>query len=296
MSQPSFSEEGHRFHFVGLDMVKKRTVAAFRRHFRSLGIPKTMISGLNASMFSKHFSFRKPRFNARLQPAFPIAVIGDIHGSLRQVETLLDLINRMDARPDRVVFVGDYIDRGDDSAGVLRLLQALDSEKEYTCLMGNHEQMMVDFLSNPAKHGSFWLNNGGLQTLASFGVSPIPLQSPEEAWLRLSEELSAALGPTLELWLRSLPQYWQCGNVAVVHAGADPALPLEDQSRSHLLWGHPDFTKRPREDGLWIVHGHTIVDTVQVSDGRFSIDTGCYATGRLSAVILETDQAAYFST
>ena len=255
-----------------------------------------MISWLNASMFSRHFSFRKPRFNARLEPAFPIAVIGDIHGSLRQLEKLLDLIDRMEARPDRVVFVGDYIDRGDDSAGVLRLLHDLDSRKEYTCLMGNHEQMLLDFLSNPSKHGSFWLSNGGLQTLASFGIAPIPLQSPEEDWVKLAEALSSAIGSKMELWLRSLPQYWQCGNVGVVHAAADPALPLEDQSRSHLLWGHPDFTKRPREDGLWIVHGHTIVDAVQVSDGRFSIDTGCYATGRLSAVILETDQAAYFST
>ena len=92
------------------------------------------------------------------------------------------------------------------------------------------------------------------------------------------------MGPDIRSWLGNLPISWQTGNVAVVHAGADPSEPLVDQSRRSLLWGHQDFDRLQRTDGIWIVHGHTIVDQPFMGGGRISIDIGAYATGRLAAV------------
>ena len=82
---------------------------------------------------------------------------------------------------------------------------------------------------------------------------------------------------------------YSSGNVHVVHAGADPARPLDRQSAHTLIWGHPDFLRRPRRDGQWVVYGHTIVDVVAAENGRIGVDTGAYATGRLSAALITRD-------
>ena len=87
-------------------------------------------------------------------------------------------------------------------------------------------------------------------------------------------------------WLRSLPRLWRSGTLAVVHAVADPRRPLEAQEERHLLWGHPDCGRRPRTDGLWIAHGHTISETPTSADGVISVDTGAYATGRLTGAVV----------
>jgi serine/threonine protein phosphatase 1 len=94
-------------------------------------------------------------------------------------------------------------------------------------------------------------------------------------------------------WLKSRPASWQTGNVAVVHAGADPTVPIYDQSVKTLYWGHSDFTKKRRRDGVWVVHGHTIVDAPEILRERIAIDTGAYATGRLSAVHVDQANARF---
>ncbi len=166
-----------------------------------------------------------------------------------------------------------------------------------TCLMGNHEHMMLRFLDDPVAHGSRWLRYAGLQTLASFKIASVPgASSSADEWVDLRNRSGAALGPDLIEWVRNLPSIWTTGNVAVVHAGADPEIPIEQQSRATLLWGHPEFDKRPRSDGVWVVHGHTIVDAPQSVDGRISIDTGGYATGRLTAALIETSKVSFLSS
>ncbi|WP_430450432.1 metallophosphoesterase [Rhodophyticola sp.] len=239
------------------------------------------------------FSFLRkqpsPVFDAAPAPDVPLAVIGDIHGSDGLLERLLD---RLDAQGDPAtrVCVGDYVDRGENSAGVIDLLmtrQQADPDR-LICLMGNHERMMLDFLDAPARCGPRWMKHGGMQTVASFRITPPSAGAGDDDWRDLRDRLESALGARREAWLRARPLLWQSGNVAVVHAGADPALPLADQSEQALLWGHPDFDRTPRRDGIWVVHGHTIVPEPTADQGRVATDTGAYATGRLTAAMIDS--------
>ncbi len=196
----------------------------------------------------------------------------------------------------KLVFVGDYVDRGENSAQVLERLCALSQEypKEVVCLIGNHEQMMIDFLREPESRGRRWFRNGGLQTLASFSVGGVSETSQELDLVRAMENLRAALPEGLEDWVCNLPLIYQSGNIAVAHAGADPRRSLDEQDDKALLWGRSDFRKSERDDGIWLVHGHWIVDEPTVEGGRIAIDTGAYATNRLTAVSLSPSGAVEF--
>lgn len=235
---------------------------------------------------------------AGLAPRQPFAAVGDLHGCADLLEELLTHFPLSHDMP--LIFLGDYIDRGENSADVLRILQALcDSFPETVCLKGNHEDMLLNFLIDPAKAGPRWLRSGGLQTLQSYGLSPeVDIFTPRE-WLALRDEFAAALGEQTLYWLRNLPTMWRSGNLALSHAGANPAVPLSMQRERDLVWGHRDFLLRARSDDMWILFGHLIVSEPTVSAGRIAIDTGAFATGRLTlarvvpgAVSFETIESA----
>lgn len=241
----------------------------------------------------------KPVFDSPLCPEGRFFAIGDLHGCDSLFVRLLDRIEEVGAPGAQLLLVGDYVDRGDDSAKVLRRLfrmQADAGEEVMICLKGNHDQMLLDFLDNPLDSGLRWLRYGGLQTLASYGLPGVPQTAPEGRWLETRDRLREAIGADIERWLRTLPTRWQTGNVLVCHAGADPMCPPEDQSERSLLWGHPDFESTPRKDGTWVVHGHTITDRPRPQNGRIPVDTGAYATGRLTAALIETGKVQFFST
>ncbi|MFT6651378.1 MAG: serine/threonine protein phosphatase 1 [Celeribacter sp.] len=215
-------------------------------------------------------------------PQDPLCVIGDIHGQIDCLDSLLAQITQ-NFDSSRLVFVGDYIDRGDHSAQVLsRLFELSKSKPETIFLMGNHEEMMLSFLKDPVRSGNRWMRYGGLQTMASFGAFRLVERNTPEALIAARDGLQKALPTGLENWLSGLPRLWQSGNVAVVHAGADPEKPIDGQDPKTLTWGHTHFGKQARTDGVWVVHGHTIVDMPQETNGVISIDTGAYATGRLT--------------
>ena len=220
----------------------------------------------------------RPDFPATA-PDSPFFAVGDIHGRA-------DLLHRfLDTKPTHpVICVGDYVDRGDHSADVLRMLHA---RPDIICLSGNHEEMMLDFLTAPERSGPRWLRYGGLQTLASFGVAGVTDSSGAEALSNARDQLQTAMGADLLEWMRAMPTLWQSGNVAVVHAAASPARNMEEQRTATLHWGHPHFTKAQRTDGIWVIHGHTIVDAAHIENGRIAIDTGAYATGRLTVALIE---------
>lgn len=247
------------------------------------------------------FSRKQPSkapFDAPLAPDRPFFVIGDVHGRDDLLDLLLGRLGSGGQAGWPVICAGDYVDRGDFSAQVLRRLfqrQSADPDL-FVCLMGNHERMMLDFLDAPAVNAARWLPNGGLQTLASFDVAPARQTARHEDWEAVRDDLRAAVGPELEAWLRALPLSWQSGNVFVTHAAADPAKPVSAQRDETLLWGHPDFTRTPRNDAIWVVHGHTIVDQAVARDGRISIDTGAYATDVLTAAQIEPGRVAFIST
>lgn len=204
-----------------------------------------------------------------------LAVIGDVHGRRDLLECLFDRLDQV-APQARSILVGDMIDRGPDSRGVLACVQARGA----VAVRGNHEQMLLDFLDAPAATGSVWFRSGGIQTLESFGImDPAPDIATRDA-------LRCALSDGGEAWLRGLSDRWRGGNVVVVHAGADPRVPLAEQNPKHLLWGHPACGRFPRADGLWLVHGHTIVSKPRRRGRVVSVDTGAWQSGRLSAALI----------
>ncbi len=236
------------------------------------------------------------------QPEVEVYVIGDLHGRADLLENLLGLIvedcaERGTAKP-HLVFVGDYIDRGDNSGKVLTRLMQLHDEAEgrVLCLLGNHERMMLDFIDTPNK-GPRWLRNGGLQTVLSLGLGGVLADGmSEDELVALARDLHRALPDGVEDWLRSLPLSWNSGSVWVVHAGADPYVPMEEQSARTLLWGHRDFDLHPRRDGQWVVHGHTVVEVPVAQGGRISIDTGAIYTGHLTAARIGRGEVVFLTT
>ena len=231
-------------------------------------------------------------FSAELAPEQAFYAVGDVHGCLVAVEQVFAQIdahrvaNGLNTAP--IVLLGDFVDRGEDSASVLERFKALNEaapDRVY-CLMGNHEKMMLDFLDDPAECGGRWLRFGGVQTLASYGIKGVDENSDAVDLMEACDALENALPPGMEAWIRQLPMKWQSGNVYCVHAAMDPNRTVTHQSSRVLLWGHPDFFKTQRDDGVWIVHGHTIVDVARASGGRISIDTGAYKTGRLSVAVV----------
>ena len=235
--------------------------------------------------------------NAREDEFPPIAperrfiVIGDVHGCIDLMDSLLD---RLD--PDcPLVFVGDYVDRGPDSARVLRQLKRLTEteNREVICLLGNHEEMLLRFVQDPKRVGQLWLQNGGVQTFASFGIGQISDATKGAEAAAAAQTLSAAMGEDLLEWLRNLPLTWQNGNVIVTHAALNPSVPLANQDRRTLLWGHPLFGRKRRSDGLWVVHGHTIMQKPRVQGGVVSVDTGAFSTGRLTAAEISSGSVRF---
>jgi serine/threonine protein phosphatase 1 len=234
-----------------------------------------------------------------LRPERPIWAVGDVHGRS-------DLLRRMVERVLRdaagtvdpvLVMLGDYVDRGPDSAGVLsflRDLQATETRAEIVVLGGNHEAMMLDALREPVARGRTWLRYGGLETLESYGITGVRPDAGPGDLRGMAAALRAAMPEGLEAWLGALPLGWRSGNVACVHAGLDPALPPEEQPDEVLLWGHPAFGTTPRGDGLQVVHGHAIVPEPVMRAGRIAVDTGAYRTGRLTAVRIDPDGGATF--
>ena len=229
-----------------------------------------------------------------LSPEQTVYVIGDVHGRDDLLARLLEKVRRhteLFADDDAMlVLVGDYVDRGEDSAKVLGRSKALTEElPNAVCLMGNHERMMLDFIDDPASTGARWLRYGGLQTLASFGIGGVSENVSGADLIPVAERLRDAMGLGLERWVRNLPTHWVSGNLVVTHAALDPELPLAVQSEHCMLWGHPEFMRTTRRDGLWVAHGHVIVDMPLVAQGRVSVDTGAVFTGRLTAAVLRAN-------
>jgi serine/threonine protein phosphatase 1 len=222
-------------------------------------------------------------------PKFQVAVVGDIHGRVDLLGKLLTKIT--DQAPQaNLIFVGDYIDRGPDSRKTIDMLRALPGA---TCIRGNHETMLLEFLDTPIERGGRWLRNGGTETLASYGIS-LAEQSDRRQVLDASQKLHAVLSDGTEQWLRALPLHWRSGNLLITHAGPDPARPIDMQDDDAFLWGHSWFLRDSRSDGLWVAHGHWITDRANCADGRINVDTGAFHTGRLTCALIGTDGQVRF--
>ncbi|MCW0235380.1 MAG: serine/threonine protein phosphatase [Ferrovibrio sp.] len=229
---------------------------------------------------------------ASLPPGLRVYAIGDIHGRA-------DLLDQLHAKIEAdlatapaqcaIVYLGDYIDRGAESHGVIERLTrprfpSTDATRvEVVTLLGNHEAMLLEFLDAPYG-ASLWLANGGDATLRSYKVK-IPGSFDE--LLLTQRALLGVLPRHHKQFLLGLPLQVQFGDYLFVHAGIKPGLPLDRQSREQMIWIRDVFLDSEVDHGMIVVHGHTIVHEVEWRPNRIGVDTGAYTTGRLTALVLE---------
>jgi serine/threonine protein phosphatase 1 len=225
-----------------------------------------------------------------LEPNDRIYAIGDIHGRLDLLDRLYRLI-RADSEnepPGRrtVVHLGDYVDRGPESRGVIERAMAPPLPGfESVTLMGNHDFMMRGFLGQPAEVGPGWMMNGGAATLASYGVDP-PRRLDAAELTRAQFALGQALPPAHLAFLDGLAPMHRADRFLFVHAGIRPGLPAERQSLEDLIWIRDEFLQSTADHGAIVVHGHTITREPDFRPNRIGIDTGAYRSGRLTALRL----------
>ncbi|MEC9346950.1 MAG: metallophosphoesterase family protein [Pseudomonadota bacterium] len=228
-----------------------------------------------------------------------IYAIGDVHGRSDLLRELHEIIVRdsAGAPSDRtIVYLGDYVDRGPDSRGVLDILigEALPGFRSIH-LVGNHEAVLLQFLQD-AEIARDWLNFGGEATLASYGVRLDPRRYAVTDLLRAKEELTRALPPEHLAFLRRLKLNHWAGDYFFVHAGVRPGVPLDRQTGNDQIWIRDLFLDSDASFGRIVVHGHTPNVAVQSRRNRIGIDTGAYFTGRLTAVVLEGETRRFLST
>jgi len=215
-----------------------------------------------------------------------VYAIGDVHGRLDLLDPLLARVaDDIAAHPDdraELIFLGDLIDRGPDSKGVIDRLASAKLPAPATFLMGNHEEMLLSFVERPHEAAQ-WAVNGGEATLASYGIAPDELpRHPEAARDRLLHLMPAAHLAFFE----SLQLSAARGGYFFCHAGVRPGVPLDRQDRFDLLWIREAFLNDPGDFGKVVVHGHTPVRQVENLANRIGVDTGAFIWGRLSAVAL----------
>jgi serine/threonine protein phosphatase 1 len=236
------------------------------------------------------------------RPALPaglrVYAIGDIHGCL---DLLNELLARIDAdialhpmaRPV-YVFLGDYIDRGPSSRQTIDRLIEHGEMSESIFLKGNHEQIALKCLTDQTLFDQ-WMRLGGLETLASYGVPPETLANG-----KLIVELQAAFHSALPQahfrFFRDLKNSFECGDFFFVHAGVKPNVELSRQKENDLLWIRGEFLSSDDDFGKIVVHGHTPTREIEVRPNRINIDTGAYASGRLTCLVIEGSSLSVIDT
>jgi serine/threonine protein phosphatase 1 len=246
-------------------------------------------------MLSKLFRSRT-QITAPAAPAVPdgtvVWAVGDIHGRLDLLQPLVEAIvaDPRDRSAIRrvVVFLGDYIDRGPDSRGVLRLLAGLSADQgvEWRFLKGNHEQAMLGFLED-ASAGPKWCEYGGDNALRSYGLRVPDLAHRTEAWARVAADLRHKLTARETEFLENLELSVTVGDYFFSHAGARPGVALDRQSPGDLMWIRQPFLESQTAFEQVVIHGHTPTPRVHADHRRIGIDTKAYHSGVLSAVRLE---------
>jgi serine/threonine protein phosphatase 1 len=236
-----------------------------------------------------------PKTQPRVPDGRRVYAVGDVHG---RADLLSDLFMRIDddlrARPtaDSVqVFLGDYIDRGPNSRQVIDLLIARARQGDVQFLKGNHEDCASRFLTDPTVL-SEWQNMGGLNTLLSYGVV-VTRCDDRNSPQNVSTALRRAMPDSHRRFIEGLALSFTCGDFFFVHAGVRPGIPLQKQSRQDLLWIRDDFLLHEDDFGMVVVHGHTPIYEPEIRWNRINIDTGAYATGRLTCLVLEGDDMAF---
>jgi serine/threonine protein phosphatase 1 len=227
-----------------------------------------------------------------------VYAIGDVHGRLDLLDRLLDQIRddqigRSDLHPE-IIMLGDLIDRGSDSAGVIDRLMSPPSWASFTILMGNHEATMLDATLGDRKMMRSWLAFGGREALISWGISPLSLSSCSIE--EITDLAYKAIPQETRAWIARLRHSVTIGDYHFVHAGIRPGVPIDQQSTTDMLWIREEFLESKRDHGAIIVHGHSIATDIEDMPNRIGLDTGAYVSERLTALGLESTERWFLQT
>jgi serine/threonine protein phosphatase 1 len=238
---------------------------------------------------------RRPSLPADLR----LYAVGDIHGRLDLLDQLLtsirsDLLRRPAVRTV-FVFLGDYIDRGSASCETIDRLIKHRETNECVFLKGNHELIAIKCLSDPSLF-DYWMRLGGRETLASYGVAAAAGATSGKRVVELQAAFHNALPQAHFRFLRDLKTSYTCGDFFFAHAGVKPRAGLSHQTENDLLSIRKEFLESRKDFGKIIVHGHTPTYEIEVAPNRINIDTGAYATGRLTCLVLEGSSLSVIDT
>lgn len=234
---------------------------------------------------------------AAVPPGQRVYALGDIHGRLDLFEKLIEAIEHDDrvAGPAEttVILLGDLVDRGPESAGVIERARAWQERRHVRILAGNHEEMFLESFENEDVLRHF-LRHGGRETVLSFGIDAETFRT--SSLEQVQAMMAAAVPAETRAFVAGFEDWIAIGDYLFVHAGIDPSLPLEDQPSETLRWIREPFLSHGEAFGKVVVHGHTINEQVQDRGNRIGIDTGAFASGRLTALVLEGMQRRYLET
>jgi len=239
----------------------------------------------------KLFRSEPERHPPTVPPGERIYAVGDIHGRRDLFDALVAAVERDDEcrcpAATTIVLLGDLIDRGEDSAGVIASARALASRRNVRILCGNHEEMLLRSLEDIDLLRRF-LRYGGRETALSY---PIDRQVWDGATLEEAQRLMRIAIPQEDIaFIRHFEDRVLCGDYLFVHAGIEPGVPLERQTHERLRWIREPFLSHSGDHGHVVVHGHTIYDEPVLLHNRIGIDTGAFMTGRLTALGLEGEE------
>jgi serine/threonine protein phosphatase 1 len=237
-------------------------------------------------------SSSRQKARPRIPEDMRIYAIGDVHGRADLLQKMLDIIDRtLVTHPVKNVvrvLLGDYIDRGPNSREVVEMLLARRRRHAMICLKGNHESYAARFLGNPSIL-SEWRRVGGVNTLLSYGLQPSATDDPNEQQ-KIAKAFRDVLPESHFRFLHGLALSFTCGDFFFAHAGARPGIPLARQREQDLLWIRDDFVLHEEAFDKIVVHGHTPVQKPEIRPNRINIDTGAFATGLLTCLVLQGDQ------
>jgi serine/threonine protein phosphatase 1 len=231
---------------------------------------------------------------ATLPPGIRVYAVGDVHGCLRQLAVIHAAVAEdLAARPIQepwLIHLGDYVDRGPDTAGVVARLAEAEPPVGISAvvnLIGNHEELMLAAVDTPTDAAvQNWMMNGGANSLHSWGIA---LGTDPATW-------AARIPPAHLAFLRSLSLRHTLGGYLFVHAGLRPGVPLAQQSRHDQIWIREPFLSSAADLGCVVVHGHTPRVRPEIRRNRIGIDTGAVMGGVLTCAVLEADRVAFLQT
>lgn len=251
-----------------------------------------------ARLFKSRKADAEPSQPASVPAGVRVYAFGDIHGRLDLFDQLLDIVEADDRARGQaethIILLGDLVDRGPDSAGVVeRAIQLSQCGLRFDCLMGNHEEVFLESFSS-AQVLRFFLRIGGRETILSY---PITLAEYRELEIEaLQVRLNEIVPQAHRDFLSKLTDQVRVGDYLFVHAGIRPGVGFDEQRTKDLRWIRDDFLDDERDHGAIIVHGHTITESVEECTNRIGIDTGAYMSGELTAIGLEGSDRWYLST